>query len=144
MTAPRDMAAEARSVRIESEIARRGIKLSAGTVEHCGPCPVCGGTDRFSINLKKQVWNCRRCERGGEVIALVCHLDGLSFGEGVRLLTGHAPPSIPAAGGHHGATGHIGVASRPPRPSPSRTTTGPPWPIGVRAAIRGERSRRFT
>src|SRR5436190_10112397 len=88
--APHDMAAEARSVRIEREIARRGIKLSAGIAERCGPCPVCGGRDRFSINVKKQVWNCRRCPAGGDVIELVRHLDGLSFGEAVRLLTGAA------------------------------------------------------
>jgi hypothetical protein len=39
------MTAEARSVAPESEIARRGIKLSAGIAERCGPCPVCGGMD---------------------------------------------------------------------------------------------------
>ncbi len=85
---PMTMTAEARSVRIESEIARRGIKLSAGSVERYGPCPVCGGTDRFSINLKKQLWNCRKCEVGGDVIALVRHLDGVNFKEAVEKLAG--------------------------------------------------------
>jgi hypothetical protein len=86
--APHDMAAMARSVRLESEIARRNIKLSAGTVERSGPCPVCGGTDRFSINVRKQLWNCRGCQCGGDIITLVRHLDGLDFGEAVRLLAG--------------------------------------------------------
>jgi putative DNA primase/helicase len=84
------MAAEARSVRIESEIIRRNIKLSAGTVERCGPCPVCGGTDRFSINLKKQLWNCRGCATGGDIIDLVRHIDGFAFKEAVAALAGHA------------------------------------------------------
>jgi putative DNA primase/helicase len=112
--APHGMAPEARSVRLESEIARRGIKLSAGITERCGPCPVCGGTDRFSVNLKKQVWNCRGCSRGGDVIELVRHLDGLSFGESVRLLTGAAPQK-PAPGALHGAAG-----------APAKAVTQPP------------------
>jgi phage/plasmid primase-like uncharacterized protein len=65
------------AVRIEDEIARRGIKLR-GVVDRCGPCPRCGGTDRFSINTKKQVFNCRGSE-GGDVIALVQHIDGCGF-----------------------------------------------------------------
>jgi phage/plasmid primase-like uncharacterized protein len=68
----------AHAVRVEDEIARRGIRLSGG-IERCGPCPICGGTDRFGVNLGKQVWNCRGCQRGGDVIALVEHLDGCDF-----------------------------------------------------------------
>jgi CHC2 zinc finger len=115
----RALAAEARSVRLESEIGRRGIKLSAaGIAERCGPCPVCGGTDRFSINLKKQVWNCRRCERGGDVIELVRHIDGLSFGEAVRLLA-CAAPQKPAPGARHGAPGDRNSGA------PAQATTQP-------------------
>ena len=39
--------AKARSVKIEDEIARRGIKLN-GKIERVGPCPKCGGVDRFA------------------------------------------------------------------------------------------------
>ena len=67
--------AKARAVRIEDEIVRRGIKLR-GKIERVGPCPKCGGNDRFSINTKKGVWNCRQCGVGGDVIKLVEHLDG--------------------------------------------------------------------
>jgi CHC2 zinc finger len=88
------MVAVARSIRLESEIARRGIKLAPGVAERCGPCPVCGGTDRFSINLKKQVWNCRGCSRGGDVIALVQHIDGSDFIGAVERLAGTAPPAV--------------------------------------------------
>jgi phage/plasmid primase-like uncharacterized protein len=77
----------ARGVSIESELVRRGHKL-AGRNERFGPCPVCGGTDRFSINLKKQLWNCRGCDRGGDVIDLVRHIDDCGFIEAVALLTG--------------------------------------------------------
>jgi hypothetical protein len=90
----------ARATQLEDELSRRGIKLSAGTVERYGPCPVCGGTDRFSINTKKQVWNCRRCgARGGDAIALVRFLDGVGFPEAIETLCA----SQPGQGNYHPA-----------------------------------------
>jgi hypothetical protein len=77
----------AKAVPIEDEIARRSIKLAGRGAERCGPCPRCGtGTDRFSINVKKQVFNCRGCSTGGDVIALVQHLDGCDFRTAVQTL----------------------------------------------------------
>jgi hypothetical protein len=83
-------AGQARAVRIEDELARRGIKLRGG-VDRCGPCPACGGTDRFSINVKKQVWICRKCPAGGDIIALVQHLDGIGYIDAIAHLAGAAP-----------------------------------------------------
>jgi hypothetical protein len=104
-----DAVERARSVRLEDEVARRGIKLKrVSSIERAGPCPKCGGTDRFSINTRKAVWNCRHCNHGGDVIALVIHIDGVSFSEAVERLTGqrpHAPPDKPA--------------DRPPAPTPA-------------------------
>jgi hypothetical protein len=85
---------DARLVRIEVELDRRGIMLRGRGVDRRGPCPVCGGDDRFSINIKKQVWNCRGCSTGGDVIALVEHLDGCGFMEAVATLIGQ--PQAPA------------------------------------------------
>ncbi len=62
----------------------RTRKISA--VERAGPCPHCGGRDRFSVNTKKQVFNCRGCGAKGDVIALVQHVDGCSFPEAVEKL----------------------------------------------------------
>jgi hypothetical protein len=79
----------AKVVPIETEVARRGIKLIGRGPERVGPCPRCGcGTDRFSINIKKQIFNCRGCGRGGDVIALVQHLDGVDFRTAVQTLAG--------------------------------------------------------
>ncbi len=50
--------------------------------------PGCGGRDRFSINTTKQLFNCRGCNRGGDVIEMVQHLDGVNFKTAVRLLAG--------------------------------------------------------
>jgi phage/plasmid primase-like uncharacterized protein len=81
----------ARAVPIEQEIDRRGIRLK-GRNEKVGPCPVCGGTDRFSVNVAKGLWNCRRCNKGGDVIELVRHLDGCDFLIAVGTLTGEKRP----------------------------------------------------
>jgi len=88
-----DIISLAGSTRIETEVGRRGIKLR-GKVEREGPCPVCGGTDRFSIHVRKQLFNCRGFG-GGDVIAMVQHLDGCSFVDAVHTLAG-ARPGRPA------------------------------------------------
>jgi hypothetical protein len=77
----------AKATPIEDEVARRGIKL-VGRGERVGPCPVCGGRDRFSINTKKQIWNCRGCAKGGDIVDLVQHLDGVDFKTAVQTLAG--------------------------------------------------------
>jgi hypothetical protein len=80
----------ARAVRIEDEIARRGIKLKRQGSELVGPCPVCGGRDRFGVNIRKQVFNCRGAI-GGDVITLVQHLDGCEFRCAITTLVGNGP-----------------------------------------------------
>jgi putative DNA primase/helicase len=83
----------ARNVPIERELERRGVQLNGGNqIEREGPCPVCGGNDRFSINTKKQVFNCRGCGKGGDVIELVRHLDDADFIAACTTLVGESPP----------------------------------------------------
>jgi hypothetical protein len=79
----------AKAVPIQDEIARRGIKLTGRGADRCGPCQVCGGTDRFSINTRKQLFNCRSCGRGGDVIAMVQHLDQCGFQTAIQTLVGN-------------------------------------------------------
>jgi putative DNA primase/helicase len=95
-----DWVAKARTIKIEDEIARRGVKLNGG-IDRCGSCPKCGGDDRFSINVKKQVFHCRGCDTGGDVIALVEHLDDCDFISACTKLTGEPPPK--PNGGNRGA-----------------------------------------
>ena len=80
----------ARAVHIEDELARRNIKVF-GKTERDGPCPKCGGDDRFAINVKKQVFNCRGCKTGGDVIDFVRWLDGVGFVEACTTLAGPPP-----------------------------------------------------
>jgi hypothetical protein len=89
---PADLITRAHAVRIEDEVERRGIKL-VGRIDCCGPCPQCGGKDRFSINVRKQVFLCRQCGSKGDVIALVRFLDGCTFLEALESLTGERAPA---------------------------------------------------
>jgi putative DNA primase/helicase len=99
MTVLADQLDAARSVRIEDELARRGIKLR-GRVDRCGPCPQCGGDDRFSVHVGDQVFNCRGCGgKGRGAIDLAMFLDGSGFKEAVATLGGREPRSPARLGG---------------------------------------------
>jgi Protein of unknown function (DUF2786)/Zinc-binding domain of primase-helicase len=55
----------ARAIRIEDELARRGLPFwTKPRHNNLGqPCPMCGGRDRFSVNIRKQVFFCRDAAR---------------------------------------------------------------------------------
>jgi hypothetical protein len=92
----------ARAVPTMHEIERRRIKLKRVGAEYIGPCPLCGGTDRFSVNANKKVWNCRGCGIGGDVIDLVQHLDGGTFDQNIATLAGPLTTGK-SNGKHHSA-----------------------------------------
>ena len=98
-----DWVQRARTVPIEREIERRGVKLRREGLERVGACPKCGGDDRFAINIKKQVFNCRGCGAAGDVIELVEHLDGVDFNAACTTLAGPLPKANGKANGK-GAT----------------------------------------
>lgn len=85
-----DRIARARAVRVIDELERRGVKLRRSGAELVGPCPACGGTDRFGVNLRKNVWLCRKAGAGGDAIALVQYLDSVDFLTAVEMLAGPA------------------------------------------------------
>ena len=83
--------AAAREAPIGEFVSPLGLrKLSS--VEYAGPCPSCGGRDRFSINLRKGICFCRKCPLRGDVIALAMAAHGVDFLNACELLTGTAPP----------------------------------------------------
>jgi hypothetical protein len=67
------------------------VQLKRVGRELVGPCPACGGHDRFSANVTQQLWNCRGCAKGGDVIDLVQHLDGVGFIAAKKTLIGEQP-----------------------------------------------------
>lgn len=82
---------EAKLIPITEVAQRLGVAgLRRAGQEQVGPCPVCGGSDRFSINTRKEVFNCRVCARGGDGVALVEFVHGCSFKEALEFLVGKA------------------------------------------------------
>lgn len=82
-----------------------------GRDEYAGPCPRCGGADRFHATA---AWFfCRQCHpgRGDAIEFLRWQQPGLTFPQAVAQLTGHLPP-------------HPSPAVTPPRPHamPPRAT----------------------
>jgi hypothetical protein len=89
------------------ETARRYVQLKRATaVEYVGPCPACKrGDDRFSVNVKKGLWFCRHCGKGGgDALSLVGHVESLDlserggdgFRQAVEWLTGENTAPAPA------------------------------------------------
>ncbi len=67
--------------------------------EYAGPCPRCGGTDRFHVNGEAGWWFCRQChDKRGDAIEFVRWVDGLPFREACERLG--AMPSVAGAATH--------------------------------------------
>jgi hypothetical protein len=122
-----DRMLEARSLPLE-----RGLlsydKLRRQGGELVGPCPRCGGVDRFAVHLVKRVWLCRGCApKGGGVIDLAMDISGGSFLEAVEALTGEPPPRdrherrIREPAVFHG----LDCAPAPSRSEPASRVAGP-------------------
>ena len=97
ITARDDWIERARAEKIGNVLLERGIlkTLKGRKSKFAGPCPNCGGRDRFSVNLSKGdggVFNCRGCHgSGGDAISLVMFLDCCSFVRAVEVLVGPPP-----------------------------------------------------
>lgn len=81
--------ADAKAHDMDSVIQMLGIaNLKRFGVERIGPCPMCGGDDRFGVNVRKGQFQCRRCEGKGDVISLVRFVLGLDFPAALEWLCG--------------------------------------------------------
>jgi putative DNA primase/helicase len=76
----------------ETAIKYNAVLKRAGR-EWIGPCPECGGTNRFAVNQQKHKWNCRGHGGGRGAISMVQHIARLSFLEACEELTGEPNPS---------------------------------------------------
>ncbi len=85
-----DLISEARRVTVAEFCASRGIRIKHG--DQGQPCPGCGGRDRFSVSLPKNLWQCRVAGLGGDAIALAQHIDGTDFLAACEAVIGRAQP----------------------------------------------------
>ena len=75
---------------------RLGARLKKSGAEWVGPCPRCGGRDRFAVNPRKRLFNCRGCGVGGDAIDLLRFVTGSTFAEAAELIGDRPTPSTPA------------------------------------------------
>jgi CHC2 zinc finger/Toprim domain len=88
---------QARAIDLMAVIESYGGLGMRGRRDLSGPCPQCGGRDRFAVNLPKQVFNCRGCDaRGGGAVDLVMFIEQSDFRHAVEVLTGSEAPIKPA------------------------------------------------
>lgn len=89
------------------DLAGQFTTLAGRGKELKGPCPRCGGKDRFYV--QREFFACRKCHpRRGNAIDFACWLRGCDFMEAVTWLSNGNPPTL----------------AEPPAPRPPR----PRWP----------------
>ena len=86
----------ARNAEILVVAQRLGARLKKSGAEWVGPCPRCGGRDRFAVNPRKRLFNCRGCGVGGDAIDLLRFVTGSTFAEAAELIGDRPTPSTPA------------------------------------------------
>jgi hypothetical protein len=74
-------------VALGERVGARLKRVTATEWKWAGPCPACGGTDRFSLNTERRIFNCRGFG-GGDAIAMVRHALGLDFSRAIAFITG--------------------------------------------------------
>lgn len=80
---------DAKAMPIEHVVNLLGIQGLVRTGhELVGPCPSCGGRDRFGVNLRKGVFLCRRCDAKGGNLDLVMLTMGMEFKAALEWLCG--------------------------------------------------------
>ena len=102
---------------------------STGGGEYAGPCPRCGGRDRFHVNVSGW-WFCRRCHpKRGDVIEYVRWRDGVDFKTACERLG--------VVLEREGRTASPAAASKPApaRPVPRAAPPNPAWQARARAFL---------
>lgn len=104
---------------------------STGGGEYAGPCPFCGGSDRFRVQPAQNIWLCRNCTNGvwRDLVDFIAQRDNVTLVEAARQLGGQALP---------GFTG--GCKTEKPKKAQGGFTAGyrPPggqWQAGAAEAV---------
>lgn len=87
---------KARAGSMETAIALSGFRPNKGcerAKERTGPCPACGGRDRFGVNVIRRKFNCRGCKaKGNNALTLALHGGRIGFLEACERLAMEPPP----------------------------------------------------
>ncbi|MET4313541.1 toprim domain-containing protein [Bradyrhizobium sp. RT4b] len=129
---PADIA-QAQAVSVARIAFERRLPLKKAGGELIGPCPRCGGRDRFAVNVAN-LFNCRGCDGAGAgAISFVMWLDDVGFRQAVETLTGRAPHQVDRPAVNLGP----GPAPRPPDDHDRRQHEKAAWLWSRRRPITG-------
>jgi len=74
-----------------------GLKKVANTGggEYAGPCPFCGGNDRFRVQPASNIWLCRHCTDGRwrDLVDFIALRDNVDLAEAARIISGGSLPA---------------------------------------------------
>lgn len=87
-----------------------GQYISKGRGEYAGPCPACGGHDRFIVwpnRTEGRAYYCRQCGIGGDRIQALIDFGGMDFKTAcetldIRLADGRGKAGLAGGGSHRG------------------------------------------
>lgn len=128
-----------------------GLKrvASTGGGEYAGPCPFCGGKDRFRVQPASNIWLCRHCTDGvwRDVVDFVAMRDNVSLAEAARQIGGLSFPGRPGNSGKQREAGRQSrglSVYRPPKATWQATTeTVIPWAMENLHAPTGEKALAY-
>src|SRR5918912_568461 len=106
---------------------------STGGGEYAGPCPFCGGRDRFRVQPLRGRWWCRGCSDGPrwqDAIAYVRQREGVGFAEACQRL-GASPSELGMAGPPWRRWGPGHALVRPTLPRVVRARPAPTPPVSL-------------
>ena len=89
---------KAKAGSMETAIALSGFSPNKGcerAKERTGPCPACGGRDRFGVNIARRKFNCRGCKvKGNNALALALVGGRVGFLDACEALAMEPPPRL--------------------------------------------------
>lgn len=79
---------EAKNSSVYSMVSNWTTLKKVTSTEWHGPCPLCGGTDRFHVNTRGNFCGCRKCDRRWDAVGIYAAVHNIQPGQAAREILG--------------------------------------------------------